>query len=175
MLLAARTGRRFTTRVSGPLGDPVDADWGLLDDGTAVIEMARASGLALVATNDPLRADTRGTGELLQAAIADGAEQAIVTLGGSAGTDGGLGAVEVLDWRLPIPVTVRVRCRDALRRRRSGLRPTEGAAAQDIETLEQRLHALEKRYGVADLPGAGAAGRPCGRARGARRHAAFRF
>src|SRR5262245_6009104 len=44
-----RTGTRMTTRVSGPLGDPVDADWGLLDDGTAVIEMARASGLALVA------------------------------------------------------------------------------------------------------------------------------
>src|SRR3954452_1200080 len=61
VLLAARRGRRLTTRVSGPLGDPVDADWGLLDDGTAVIEMARASGLELVATNDPLRAGTRGT------------------------------------------------------------------------------------------------------------------
>src|SRR4051812_29025632 len=49
-----RTGRRITTRVTGPLDDPVDAQWGLLEDGTAVIEMARASGLALVAQNDPL-------------------------------------------------------------------------------------------------------------------------
>src|SRR3954470_18290541 len=73
VLLAARKGRRLTTRVTGPLGDPVDADWGLLADGTAVIEMARASGLALVARNDPLRADTRGTGELLQAAATHGA------------------------------------------------------------------------------------------------------
>src|SRR6476620_4818884 len=58
-------GRRITTRVSGPLGAPVDAERGLRDDGTAVIEMARASGLAVTAgRNDPLRADTRGTGEL---------------------------------------------------------------------------------------------------------------
>src|SRR5215468_8378611 len=61
-------GRRMTTRVTGPLDDPVDADWSLLEDGTAVIEMARASGLALVERNDPLRAHTRGTGELLLAA-----------------------------------------------------------------------------------------------------------
>src|SRR3954471_3391071 len=104
VLLAARTGRRLTTRVTGPLGDPVDADWGLLADGTAVIEMARASGLALVERNDPLRADTRGTGELLRAAAAHGATRAIVTLGGSASTDGGLGAVEALGWSLPLEV-----------------------------------------------------------------------
>ena len=65
---AARRPAVITTRVTGPLGDPVDADWGLLADGTAVIEMARASGLALVERNDPLRADTRGVGELLLAA-----------------------------------------------------------------------------------------------------------
>ena len=93
-------GRPLTTRVTGPLGDPVDADWGLLPDGTAVIEMARASGLALVERNDPLRADTRGVGELLLAARAHGATRAIVTLGGSATTDGGLGAVEALGWSL---------------------------------------------------------------------------
>ena len=78
---AARRAARppFHGREStGPLGDPVDADWGLLPDGTAVIEMARASGLALVERNDPLRADTRGTGELLLAARAHGATRAIV-------------------------------------------------------------------------------------------------
>src|SRR6187200_836246 len=77
-------GRRHTARVTGPLGEPVDADWSLLDDGTAVIEMARASGLALTHRRpDPLRADTRGTGELLLAAAAQGVRRAIVTLGGS--------------------------------------------------------------------------------------------
>ena len=56
-------GRRQTARVTGPLGEPVDAEWSLLGDGTAVIEMARASGLALTgARTDPLRADTRGVG-----------------------------------------------------------------------------------------------------------------
>src|SRR3954453_13609354 len=136
VLLAARRGRRLTTRVSGPLGDPVDADWGLLDDGTAVVEMARASGLELVATNEPLRADTRGTGELLQAAIAHGATKAIVTLGGSASTDGGLGAVEALNWRLPIPVTcacdVETRFTDAARI----FGAQKGATTRDIKALE---------------------------------------
>src|SRR3954452_2270947 len=104
VLLAAGAGRRLTTRVTGPLGDPVDADWGLLEDGTAVIEMARASGLALVERNDPLRADSTGTGELIRAAAEHGATRAIVTLGGSASTDGGLGAVTALAHQLPIPV-----------------------------------------------------------------------
>ena len=63
-------GRAVTRRVTGPLGDPVDAEWALLPDGTAVVEMARASGLALVpARTDPLRASTRGTGELIAAAV----------------------------------------------------------------------------------------------------------
>ena len=59
-LLAARGGSRRVVRVTGPLGDPVDAEYGVLADGTAVIEMARASGLELVDRNDPLRASTRG-------------------------------------------------------------------------------------------------------------------
>ena len=59
-LLAARGGSRRTARVTGPLGDPVDAEWGVLPGGVAVIEMARASGLALVGSdNDPLRARRR--------------------------------------------------------------------------------------------------------------------
>ena len=66
-------GSRRTARVTGPLGDPVDAEWGVLPGGIAVIEMARASGLALVgADNDPLRATTRGTGELIAVARREG-------------------------------------------------------------------------------------------------------
>ncbi len=68
-LLAARGGSRRTAKVTGPLGGTVDAVWGRLSDGTAIIEMANASGLALVEGRpDPLRASTRGTGELIAAA-----------------------------------------------------------------------------------------------------------
>src|SRR5205807_8920506 len=84
-LLAARGGSRRTTRVTGPLGDPVDAEWGVLPGGIAVIAMAQASGLALVhGRNDPLRASTRGTGELIAAARREGFKQVIVAAGGSA-------------------------------------------------------------------------------------------
>ena len=68
---------------------------------TAVIEMARASGLALVAgRNDPLRATTFGTGELIRAALDAGVRRVIVAVGGSATVDGGLGALEALDFDL---------------------------------------------------------------------------
>jgi glycerate kinase len=159
VLLAARGGRRRTTRVTGPLGEPVDAGWGLLPDGTAVIEMALASGLALVGDdNDPLSASTRGTGELLVEAARQGATRAIVCVGGSASTDGGLGALEALGFKLPLPVTVacdvETRYADAAR----VFGPQKGATAQDIETLTTRLRALDERLGVGDLPGGGAAG-----------------
>src|SRR4029077_11266606 len=100
-LLAARGGSRRTARVTGPLGDPGDAQWGVLTGGVAIVEMAQASGLALVdGRNDPLRASTRGTGELIAAVRAQGFKQVIVAVGGSATTDGGLAAVEALGWSL---------------------------------------------------------------------------
>jgi len=120
--------------------------------------MARASGLALVARNDPLRANTRGTGELLRAAAAHGATRAIVTLGGSASTDGGLGALEALGWELPFAVTcacdVDTRFADAAK----VFGPQKGATPEEVVTLERRLRGLQTRYGLRDLPGAGAAG-----------------
>ena len=70
-LLAARGGSRRKIDVTGPLGGRVAAEYGVLPDGTAIVEMARASGLSLVAgRNDPLRASTRGTGELIAAVSA---------------------------------------------------------------------------------------------------------
>ena len=99
-----------------------------------MIEMARASGLALAGgreRNDPLAASTRGTGELIAAAIAAGAERILVAVGGSATTDGGLGAVEALGWE-PFRVAVEVACDvrtpflDAARR----LRAAEGRRAR---------------------------------------------
>src|SRR5262245_18239603 len=89
-------GANRATPVTGPLGKPVEAGW-RLDGGIAVIEAARASGLVLAGGahgNDPVNATSRGTGELIAAAVADGAREVIVAVGGSATTDGGLGAVE---------------------------------------------------------------------------------
>ena len=98
-LIAATGGQLFKQSATGPLGTPVDAFWGLLGDGkTAVVETAAASGLDLisVAQRDPLNATTRGTGELILAAIDKGARQIIVGLGGSATNDAGAGMLQAL-------------------------------------------------------------------------------
>jgi glycerate 2-kinase len=102
-LLAATGGRFLEARVSGPLGEPVQARYGMLGDGrTAVVEMAAASGLVLVppGDRDPTRTSSRGTGELLRAALAEGARRMIVGIGGSATNDGGAGVAEALGFRL---------------------------------------------------------------------------
>ncbi|WP_369140248.1 glycerate kinase [Modestobacter versicolor] len=88
-----------TAPVTGPDGRPVDAAWLLLPDGTAVVEMARAAGLPLLDRPDPLGATTRGLGELLAAVVATGVDRVLLTLGGSATTDGGTGALAALGAR----------------------------------------------------------------------------
>ncbi|HVF19212.1 MAG TPA: glycerate kinase [Mycobacteriales bacterium] len=102
VVAAASGSTTRSARVAGPLGAPVDADWLLLADGTAVIEMAAASGLALVAPDDrdPRRTTTRGTGELVRAALDAGARRVVVGLGGSATNDGGAGLAQALGARL---------------------------------------------------------------------------
>jgi glycerate kinase len=102
-LVAATGGRYETATVIGPLGEPVRACFGLLGDGsTAVIEMAAASGLVLVSAErrNPLVTTSRGTGELLLAAIDRGARRLIVGIGGSATNDGGAGLAQALGYRL---------------------------------------------------------------------------
>jgi glycerate kinase len=102
-LVAATRGTFHLATVTGPLGTPVPARFGMLGDGrTAVIEMAAASGLELVPRDrrDPARTTTRGTGELLLAAIAAGARRVIVGIGGSATNDGGAGLGQALGFRL---------------------------------------------------------------------------
>ncbi|MDR1604876.1 MAG: glycerate kinase [Gracilibacteraceae bacterium] len=95
-------GERRTVRVTGPLGAQADAGYGVLPDGTAVIEMAAASGLPLVPPRlrDPRRATTRGTGELMLAALAGGARRLLIGIGGSATNDGGAGMAQALGARL---------------------------------------------------------------------------
>ncbi|MCC6793572.1 MAG: glycerate kinase [Candidatus Hydrogenedentes bacterium] len=102
-LVSATKGTLQTTRVTGPMGQPVDAMWGMLGDGhTAVIEMATASGLALVPRDkrDPRVATTRGTGELIRAALDRGVTGMILGIGSSATNDGGAGMAQALGYSL---------------------------------------------------------------------------
>lgn len=102
-LVDATGGTVIEKRVTGPLGEPVDAFFGLLGDGkTAVIEMAAASGLHLVPNEkrNPLLTTTRGTGELIRAALDKGVEHLIIGVGGSATNDGGAGMIQALGGRL---------------------------------------------------------------------------
>ncbi len=165
-LLAARGGSRRTAKVTGPLGGTIDAVWGRLSDGTAVVEMARASGLALVEGRpDPLRASTRGTGELIAAAARAGATRVIVCVGGSASTDGGLAAVETLGWSLAgLDVVVACDVGTTFTDAAEVYGPQKGASKAQVALLKRRLEQLvgvyEQRTGVdvSELEGSGAAG-----------------
>ncbi len=102
-LVDATVGTIETTRVTGPLGETVEAQWGALGDGqTAVIEMARAAGLALVPRErrNPLIATTYGVGELIRHAVGRGFRKLIIGIGGSATNDGGAGMAQALGARL---------------------------------------------------------------------------
>ncbi|MBS0992858.1 glycerate kinase [Lacticaseibacillus paracasei] len=97
-LTTALHGRVVRRQVTGPLGGQVSAEFGLLNPTTAVIEMAQASGITLTkqAPEDALRASTYGVGELIRAAIDEGADTIYIGLGGSATTDGGAGMAKAL-------------------------------------------------------------------------------
>ncbi|MCP4643399.1 MAG: glycerate kinase [bacterium] len=102
-LVAATDGSLVGLSVTGPLGEPVHANYGILGDKTtAVIEMAAASGLALVPPDrrDPRVATTRGTGELMADALDRGVQRIIVGIGGSATNDGGAGMAQALGFSL---------------------------------------------------------------------------
>ncbi|MDE9542148.1 glycerate kinase [Xenorhabdus bovienii] len=102
-LVAATGGQRISCSVTDPLGQPVDAFFGLLGDGkTAVIEMAAASGLHLVPMEqrNPLITTSYGTGEIILAALEHGAQKLILGIGGSATNDGGAGMMQALGAQL---------------------------------------------------------------------------
>lgn len=164
-------GRPRPVRVLGPLGHPVEAAWYEMDGGTTgAIEMATASGLHLVGGregNDPIRATTAGTGELIAAAVKGGARKLLIGMGGSATTDGGWGAVEVLEphsrlagVRMQVACDVRTRFGDAA----AVYAPQKGATAAQVELLSRRLQRLAQvyrdRFGVdvEGIEGSGAAG-----------------
>ncbi|MBX6394296.1 MAG: glycerate kinase [Alicyclobacillaceae bacterium] len=102
-LVAATGGRLVHRQVTGPLGEPVHAAFGILGDNrTAVIEMAQASGLPLVppSRRDPGATTTYGTGELIRAALDEGCQTFIIGLGGSATNDAGAGMLQALGGRI---------------------------------------------------------------------------
>ncbi len=140
-LLADLGGELRTATVSDPLGRVVDAEFALIEgrETTAVVECARASGLGLVAEGerDAFAASTRGTGELIVAAVEAGATKVIVTVGGSATTDGGAGAVAALEvW-----CDTRNAWEDAPRM----FGPQKGADPDTVKRLEQRLGRLARK------------------------------
>jgi glycerate kinase len=165
---------RFTT-VPGPLGDATEAEWRMLPaldaaEPTAVIEMSRASGRALLPHprgDDPLCADTAGVGYLLLAARDAGARRIVVGCGGSATTDGGWGAVQVVgspDALPGIDLLVASDVTTPFARAAAIFGPQKGASPAQIELLTDRLASLADRYRrdfgveVDDISGAGAAG-----------------
>lgn len=101
-LVRAAGGKFINKEVTGPLGEPVKAGFGILGDGeTAVVEMALASGLALVPADerDALLASSYGTGELIRQALDEGCMKLVIGIGGSATNDGGAGMAEALGVR----------------------------------------------------------------------------
>lgn len=93
-------GERVEARVTGPLGAPVTGFYGMLPDGSAVIEMAAAAGLPLAGeVRDPLNATSYGVGELIRCAVERGARRILLGLGGSATNDLGVGMAAALGWR----------------------------------------------------------------------------
>ena len=161
-LYGALGGEWRTASVSDPLGRPVEARFVLLGDGGAVVESAEAIGLSRLAEGelDPLRASSRGLGELIRAAVDAGASRVLVGLGGSATVDGGAGMREVLH-ELPVPADVACDVRNSLLGERGAARafaPQKGASPDDVEELERRLAGMRELAAYADLPGAGSGG-----------------
>ncbi len=99
-LVESLDGKIVETGVTGPLGEKVHAELGILDDGTAIIEMASASGYVLVPRDrrNPMETTTFGTGELIKRALELGSKKIIVGIGGSATNDGGMGMAQALGY-----------------------------------------------------------------------------
>lgn len=168
-LLDVLGGANRTTVVTGPDGEPVEAAWRYADR-TAVIESARACGIALVGgaeSNDAVAASTVGVGQMIRAALDTGARRIIVGVGGSATTDGGLGAVTALrpHHRLRgVEILVACDVRTPFLDAAEVFAPQKGASRAQVRLLANRLGRLAEVYeadhgvDVTALVGAGAAG-----------------
>jgi glycerate kinase len=183
-MMAALGGEWIPMTVTGPLPHmKADAGYAWLEyEKTAVVEMAVASGLPQVKAEErnPMIATTYGTGELIKAAIEKGARKILLTVGGSATVDGGVGAAEALGWKFTdsgeiiAPQNLKMPEVDVLRDVTNPLcgpngaahvyGPQKGATPEMVELLDARLWKLSEQISktlgknVRDIPGAGAAG-----------------
>jgi glycerate kinase len=158
-LRAALGGEWQEARVSDPLGRPGQASWLLLPDGRAVVEAAAAIGLPLLAPaeRDPLRASSRGFGELVLAALERSPVSLVLALGGVATVDGGAGLREVVG-ALPVPAVALCDVRTTLDGAARLFGPQKGASEDDVAILASRLEAMGELRSYAQVPGSGAAG-----------------
>jgi glycerate kinase len=166
VLLLALGGKTAAARVHDPLGREIDAGFGLVEDGgTAIVELAQASGLTLVAEDerDAEAASSEGTGELIAAAVEAGAEVVLVAPGGSATTDGGAGAVAAIEraggvGRARIVVLCDVRT--PWERAAEVFAPQKGADPAAVKRLAKRLRAraAKLRRDPTGVPMTGAGG-----------------
>ena len=145
--------------VRDPLGRPLTARWLVLPDGRALVEASAAIGLPLLAADerDPLRASSRGLGELVLAALSGSPTSLVVGLGGTATVDGGSGLLEVLT-ALPVPAVALCDVLVPLEEAAARFGPQKGATPDDVALLEARLLGRAELRPYAALPGAGAAG-----------------
>jgi len=174
-LLDALGGTPHSTMVSGPLGAPIWAEWRMLEDhggagATAVIEMSRAAGRALLARprgDEPVRAATAGVGQLLLAAGDAGARRIVIGCGGSATTDGGVGAFDAVGSPAALEGVELVVAGDVTTPFLDAavvFGPQKGATPGQVEILGRRLAEVAARYrrdtgvDVTGVPGGGAAG-----------------
>ncbi len=169
-LIEALDGRQIEVETVDALMRPVTASYSVLPGGDAVVEMSRASGLALLGGpegNDPVAASTYGTGIMIRAAFERGAQRVVVGCGGSATTDGGMGALEALGPRaIPagLSMAAAVDVRTTYVNAAEEFAPQKGATPAQVAFLKRRLagsaELLLRRFGrdPRSVVGAGAAG-----------------
>ena len=163
VLLGAIGGEWAEADAHDALGDPIECRFALIgeDRRTAVVEVAEASGLWRLDPDrlDPIGASSRGTGELIAAAIAAGAREVLVACGGSATTDAGLGALEAFEPR-SAAITCLCDTDVAFIAAAATYAPQKGADYEQVAALERRLTriAAELPHDPGRLPWAGAAG-----------------
>lgn len=151
VLVRGLDARPVRVRTVGPWGDDVETAVALTPDGSAVIELAFASGLNLPASGDrdPVQASTYGTGVMMAEAVRLGARRLLVAAGGSATTDGGAGAIAAIEERgglhgaeVLVLSDVTTRFGDAAR----VFGPQKGAGPATVETLTRRLEDLAEGF-----------------------------
>lgn len=155
-LWLARGGEWREAEVHDAFGAPRRARWLVLPEGTAVVEAAAAVPLDPTRL-EPLAASSRGFGELVLAALDDGASGLLLALGGTATMDAGAGLLELVD-ALPVPALVACDVSATLLEAPRLFGPQKGADDAAIEALEQRFAAREELVSIRHKPGSGAAG-----------------